>query len=214
MNLTPSKILCVGLNYRDHAEETKGTVPEQPLFFSKFSDTLVPDNAEVALPRTQRCFDYEGELVIVIGRDAYGISEDEADDYIYGYTTGNDLSARDCQFISGQWLIGKSFPGFAPVNFDVVPKEQWSPYEGKALRTYVNGELLQNSTTANMIFSPRRIVAAASRYFALKSGDIIFTGTPAGVQLGKPKGERTWLVPGDTVTVEREGLHSLTTRLV
>jgi 2-keto-4-pentenoate hydratase/2-oxohepta-3-ene-1,7-dioic acid hydratase in catechol pathway len=213
MHLSPSKIICVGLNYRDHAEETKGEIPAQPLFFSKFSDTLVPNKSNVILPRTQRCFDYEGELVIVLGADGMNIPEEDADSYIYGYAAGNDLSARDCQFISGQWLIGKSFPGFAPVNFDVVPAADWSPYEKKHIRTYVNGELKQNGSTSDMIFSPREIVSAASKYFALKAGDIIFTGTPAGVQLGQPKGDRVWLKAGDTVTIDIEGLPELVTYL-
>lgn len=111
---SPAKILCVGLNYKSHAEETGGTAPEQPVLFSKFNDALSPSGADINLPPWQRCYDYEAELVIVMGSRAWNVSEAEALSHVFGYTCGNDLSARDCQFISGQWLIGKTFPGFAP----------------------------------------------------------------------------------------------------
>ena len=211
---TPKKIICAGLNYTDHAEETGGEAPKYPVFFSKFNDALVPTETPVTLPAWQRCYDYEAELVIVIGRAAYNIDEQNAEDYIFGYTVGNDLSARDSQFLSTQWLSGKSFPGFAPTGPWVATRDALNPELGAAVRCHINGTLVQDGNTRNMIYSCRQTVAAASRYFALEPGDLIFTGTPAGVILGKPKGSRVWLKPGDVVTVEIEGIGELTTPLI
>ena len=211
---TPKRIVCEGLNYTDHAEETGGEAPKYPVFFSKFNDTLVPTATPVVLPAWQRCYDYEAELVIVIGRAAYNISKENAEDYIFGYTIGNDLSARDAQFLSTQWLPGKSFPGFAPAGPWITTRDELNPEIGVGIRCFVNGEPVQNGNTSNMIYSCRQTVAAASRYFALEPGDLIFTGTPAGVILGKPKGQRVWLKPGDTVTVEIDGIGELVTPLV
>jgi 2-keto-4-pentenoate hydratase/2-oxohepta-3-ene-1,7-dioic acid hydratase in catechol pathway len=209
----PRKIVCAGLNYRSHAEETGGKAPESPVLFSKFNDALCPSGARVALPEWQRCYDYEAELVAVVGERAYNVAPERAERYIFGYTCGNDLSARDCQFLSSQWLAGKSFPGFAPVGPIVVTCDSFDPCADNEIICRVNGARVQSGATSDMIFSCAEMLSAASRYFPLEPGDLIFTGTPAGVILGKPKGERAWLRPGDEVEVEIEGIGVLATRL-
>ena len=209
----PGKILCVGLNYKKHAEETKGKIPECPVYFSKFNDCLCPDGTEVKLPEIHRCYDYEGELVIVIGRTAWDIDPERADEYIFGYTAGNDLSARDCQFLSNQWLAGKAMPDFAPAGPCIATKDSFDPDRDNRIVTRVNGEIHQDDLTSGMIFSCRQIVADASRYFRLEPGDLIYTGTSAGVILGKPKGTRIWLKPGDVTEIEIEGIGTLTNRM-
>ncbi|MBQ8929746.1 MAG: fumarylacetoacetate hydrolase family protein [Oscillospiraceae bacterium] len=210
----PSKIVCVGLNYNSHALETGGTAPKEPVLFSKFSDTLTPAGEPVALPPWQRCYDYEAELVIVMGKPCYHVTAAEAMDYVFGYTVGNDLSARDCQFLSNQWLSGKSFPGFSPAGPVIVTADSFDPDAPHAIRCIWNGNLVQNGSTDDMIFNCARIVESASRFFALKPGDLIYTGTPAGVILGKAKGTRVWMKPGDHVRVEIEGICALDTPLV
>jgi 2-keto-4-pentenoate hydratase/2-oxohepta-3-ene-1,7-dioic acid hydratase in catechol pathway len=210
----PRKIVCAGLNYKSHAEETGGNPPEQPVLFCKFTDALNPAGKSVTLPVWQRCYDYEAELVVVVGKRAYNVTPAEAPDYIFGYTCGNDLSARDCQFLSGQWLSGKTFPGFAPAGPFVVTSDSFDPSEDHAVICRVNGAVAQSGVTSDMIFTCAETLSAASRYFPLDPGDLIFTGTPAGVILGKPKGTRKWLKPGDTVEVEIPGVGCLVTPLV
>lgn len=208
------KILCVGLNYNSHAVETKGEAPKYPVYFSKFNDSLCPTGHEVFLPEWQRCYDYEAELVIVVGKTAWHIEEDAAQDYIFGYTVGNDLSARDCQFLSNQWLSGKSMPDFAPAGPYIITADSFDPEEPNRIICRVNGEIRQDGDTSDMIFTCRKILADASKYFRLNPGDLIFTGTPAGVILGKPKGTRVWLKKGDTVTVTIEGICTLENKLI
>ena len=211
----PTKILCVGLNYKSHAEETGGEPPREPVIFSKFPDALAADGQEIALPPWHRCYDYEAELVAVIGKPLYHAgSEEEARAAIGGYTCGNDLSARDCQFRSNQWLIGKSFPGFAPIGPVIVPAAQFDPETPHRIACAVNGVTVQEDDVTNMIFSCAGIVAYISQFTPLSPGDLIFTGTPAGVILGKPKGQRTWLRPGDEVSVTIDGIGTLHNRLV
>ena len=211
---TPGKLLCVGLNYRSHAEETGGEAPKDPMFFSKFGDCLCPSGHPVKLPEWQRCFDYEAELVIVMGRTAYHVSPEEAMDCVFGYTCGNDLSARDCQFITSQWLSGKSFPDFAPAGPWIVTADSFNPDGKNGIFCRVNGAEVQAGDTSDMLFPCREIISRASRYFRLDPGDLIFTGTPAGVILGHPKGTRVWLKAGDTVTVTIEGIGTLENKLV
>lgn len=210
----PTKIVCVGLNYKSHAEETGGTAPKQPVLFSKFSDTLTPSRVQVELPQWQRCYDYEAELVIVMGKRCYHVSKEEALDYVFGYTVGNDLSARDCQFLSNQWLSGKSFPGFSPAGPVVVTADSFDGNGSHYIRCTWNGNVVQDGNTDDMIFNCAEIIESASKYFELKPGDLIYTGTPAGVILGKPKGTRVWMKKGDFVKVEIEGICALETPLV
>lgn len=212
--VAPQKIICVGLNYKSHAEETGGSAPKDIVFFSKFADALTPAGKSVGLPDWQRCYDYEAELVIVMGKPAWHVSREDALSYVFGYTCGNDLSARDSQFLSSQWLSGKAFPGFGPAGPVIVTADSFNPDDGHRITCEVNGVCVQNGITSDMIFNCADIVSTASRFFALNPGDLIFTGTPAGVILGKPKDSRVWLKPGDTVTVAIDGIGVLTTPLV
>ena len=204
------KIVCVGLNYQSHADNTHMKTYTFPALFSKFPDALTCDGAEVELPPWESTYDYEAELVIVIGKKAWNVSQEEAQDYIFGYSCGDDISCRDPQMRSGQWLIGKTMPGFGPCGPCIVTADGYNPAEGKKIRSYVNGELRQDGTTADMIFSCTEIVSYASKYILLQPGDLIFTGTPSGVAL---EGGKTWLKKGDVVDVELEGIGRLTNRM-
>lgn len=210
----PGKIICVGLNYRSHAEETGGEAPKEPVIFSKFNDCLSFHGDDIPLPEQHRCYDYEAELVIVMGKEVWNADEAEAAAAIYGYTCGNDLSARDCQFRSDQWLIGKALPGFAPIGPRIVPAEEFDPAQSHRITCTVNGSVVQDDDIVNMLFDCPQIVSYCSRFFKLQPGDLIFTGTPAGVILGHPKGQRVWLKKGDSVSVSIEGIGTLTNRLV
>jgi 2-keto-4-pentenoate hydratase/2-oxohepta-3-ene-1,7-dioic acid hydratase in catechol pathway len=210
---TPGKIIAVGLNYRRHAQETGAAIPETPILFSKFNNTLAANCQSVSLPKVATQYDYEVELGVVIGRRAASVTEESALDYVLGYCTANDLSARDLQMRTSQWLLGKTLDGFCPVGPYLVTRDEVPDPQRLALHTWVNGELRQNSNTADMIFSVAEIVSYASRYMTLEPGDLIITGTPEGVILGMPQ-PRVWLKPGDEVTVEVEGLGKLVTPLV
>ncbi len=208
------KLLCVGLNYRQHAISAGFDLPVYPVLFSKFADALVPEGAAVELPPWEISYDYEAELVVVIGKSAWGISEEEAMDCVFGYTCGNDLSCRDSQMRSGQWLIGKTMPGFGPCGPVIVTKDEFDAAPDHFVRSYVNGELRQDGLTSDMIFSTAQIVSYASRYMRLEPGDLIFTGTPSGVALEKKHlGDERWLKPGDTVDIAIEGIGVLHNRM-
>ena len=206
------KLVCVGLNYKAHAEGIEMKLPEYPILFSKFDNALAPAGASVVLPPWENSYDYEAELVIVMGKDCWNVGEDEAMDYVFGYSCGNDFSLRDAQMRSGQWLIGKTMPGFGPCGPCIVTADEYDPNEGKAVRSYVNGQLRQNGTTADMIFNCAKIISYASRYIKLCPGDMIFTGTPSGVALEEK--EKHWLKPGDVVDVEIEGIGVLRNTLI
>lgn len=206
------KLLCVGLNYKDHAAGINMDLPEYPILFSKFAEALAPSGALIDLPSWESSYDYEAELVIVMGKRAWNVSEQEALDYVFGYTCGNDLSCREAQMRSGQWLIGKTMPGFGPCGPCIVTADSYDPNEGKRVRSYVNGELRQDGSTADMIFDCARIISYASRYLILEPGDLIFTGTPSGVALEKQNGRR-WIEAGDKVDVEIEGIGVLTSTM-
>ena len=209
-----SKLLCVGLNYRAHADGVKlESIKENPILFSKFNNALAPSGAAVELPEWECTYDYEAELVIVIGKQAWNVSVENADDYIFGYTAGNDFSCRAAQKRSSQWLIGKSLPGFGPCGPCIVTKDELDVCSGISIKSYVNGELRQDGTTSDMIFSCAEIISYASKYICLEPGDLIFTGTPAGVQLENESGAK-WLKPGDRVDVEIEGIGTLTNFMV
>jgi len=211
----PKKIICEGLNYKAHVEESGGEeIPKHPIFFSKFIDSLSAHGESVTLPPWLKRYDYEAELVVVIGKPAYNISIDEAAACIFGYTCGNDLSARDSQFLSSQWLSGKALPGFAPVGPYILTSDCFNPDADNVIKCELNGETVQSAKTSDMIFPCFEALSAASRFFPLNPGDIIFTGTPDGVILGRPRDERIWLKPGDIVNVTIEGIGTLTTPLV
>jgi len=211
---SPSKIPCVGLNYNKHARETGGEPPKEPVIFSKFNDCLCPSGRDVELPKWQRCFDYEAELCIIMGKEAWHIDKENAKDYVFGYTCGNDLSARDCQFISNQWLIGKTFPDFAPCGPVIVTADEFDPDDSHTITCRRNGVVVQQDDVNDMLFDVSTIISYISRYCRLMPGDVIFTGTPSGVILGKPKGTRDWLKPGEDVSVTIEGIGTLSNRLV
>lgn len=204
----PEKILCVGLNYREHAKETNAPIPETPVLFSKFNNALAAHNQIIKLPKTAEKFDYEAELVIVIGKEAANVAKEDALSYVFGYTVGNDLSARDLQLRSTQWLLGKTCDHFAPIGPYLVTADEVDP-GNLDITCEVNGTIRQSSNTGDMIFDCADIVSYISQYMTLKPGDIIFTGTPSGVVLGYPKGERQWLKPGDEVRVTIENIGTL-----
>lgn len=211
---SPNKIICVGLNYREHAKETNASIPEYPILFNKFNNTLAGHGSDIALPRVSEKVDYEAELVIVIGRKAKYVSEEEALDYVFGYCNVNDLSARDLQMRTHQWLLGKSCDGFSPLGPDLVTADEVGNPNELAIRCLVNGEVRQSSNTSDMIFSCKELVSYISRHMTLEPGDLILTGTPQGVVLGYPEERQVYLKPGDVVTIEIEKLGSLTNRMV
>jgi 2-keto-4-pentenoate hydratase/2-oxohepta-3-ene-1,7-dioic acid hydratase in catechol pathway len=206
----PGKILCVGLNYRRHAREVNLAIPQNPVLFSKFNNSLSGHNQSVKLPvGLAQKFDYETELVIVMGKEAQNVNETDALSYVAGYCVGNDLSARDLQFDrGGQWLIGKTLDHFAPLGPYLVTAEQVNP-DRLNIQCRVNGEVRQASNTDDFIFSSAQIVSYISRHITLQAGDIIFTGTPQGVILGYPQEKQVWLKPGDHIACSVESLGEL-----
>ena len=210
----PGKVICIGLNYRKHAIETKAAIPTTPIVFSKFSDTVAAHGEDVPLPQGSSQVDYEAELAIVMGRKAQYVSEDDALDYVFGYCNANDLSARDLQMVTSQWLLGKTCPKFAPIGPYIATADEIEDPNNLAIKTYVNGTVRQNSNTGDMIFACGELISYLSQYMVLNPGDIILTGTPEGVILGLPKAERVWLKSGDTVTIEIEKLGQLTNKMV
>jgi 2-keto-4-pentenoate hydratase/2-oxohepta-3-ene-1,7-dioic acid hydratase in catechol pathway len=208
----PEKILCIGLNYIPHAAECDMKIPEAPIIFSKFNNAISAHNGIVELPKGAHKFDYEAELVIVVGKEAKNVSKEDALGYVFGYTTGNDLSARDLQFVSGQWLLGKTCDGFAPIGPCIVTADEIDP-NNLDIKCEVNGKTLQSSNTSYMIFECAALVSYISHYMTLKPGDVIYSGTPDGVVLGYPEDQQVWLKSGDKVTVSIEKIGSLTTTL-
>ncbi|NQX69969.1 fumarylacetoacetate hydrolase family protein [Paenibacillus alba] len=210
----PSKIICVGLNYRKHAEETNAAIPQTPILFNKFSNTLTGHGHDIALPRVSKEVDYEAELVIVIGKQAKYVAKEQALEHVYGYCCVNDLSARDLQMRTSQWLLGKSCDGFSPLGPYLVTADEVGNPNDLKISTTVNGKVRQNSNTSDMIFHCDEIVSYISQHMTLYPGDIILTGTPEGVVLGDPVDQRVYLQDGDVVTITIEKLGSLTNRLV
>lgn len=206
----PEKIVCVGLNYRRHAKEVNMAIPNQPVLFSKFNNALSAHNSSLRLPvEVATKFDYETELVIVIGKKAKNVSESESLSYVAGYCTGNDFSARDLQFDrGGQWMVGKTPDQFAPLGPYFVTADQINPDKLK-IECRVNGELRQSSNTDDFIFNTAQMVSYISRHMTLKPGDIIFTGTPEGVIMGYPQDRQVWLKAGDKVACSVEKLGEL-----
>ncbi len=206
----PQKIVCVGLNYRRHAREIGMAEPKVPILFNKFNNALTHHRAVVptqGLPGNH--FDYEVELVIVMGRRCAAVSEERALDYVYGYCTGNDFSERSYQLITSQWMSGKSSDGFAPLGPYLVSANLVGDPNALKLETRVNGEVRQSSSTADFIFNCQQIISFASHLFPLEPGDIIYTGTPEGVVLGMPKDRQVWLKTGDKVVTSIEKLGAL-----
>lgn len=211
----PEKIVCVGLNYRRHAKEINLPIPQYPVLFSKFNNALSGHNGAIKLPvEVAAKFDYETELVVVMGKKAKNVSETDALSYVAGYCTGNDFSARDLQLErGGQWMIGKTPDQFAPLGPYLVTADQINP-DKLRIECRVNGEMRQNSSTDDFIFNTAHVVSYISRHMTLKPGDIIFTGTPEGVILGYPKEKQEWLKAGDKIACSVEKLGELRFELV
>ncbi|MBU8877576.1 fumarylacetoacetate hydrolase family protein [Bacillus sp. FJAT-29790] len=208
-----SKIICVGLNYRKHAEESNMEPPESPVLFNKFSNALAGHGEKIELPADSNKVDFEAELGIVIGEKIKNVSKEQALDFVAGYCNVNDLSARDLQFRTNQWLLGKSCDGFSPIGpYLVTANEVGNPNQLK-IETIVNGEIRQSSNTSDMIFYCDEIISYISKYITLEPGDIILTGTPEGVIFGLPENEQIWLKEGDEVTIKIEKLGELTNQL-
>ncbi|WP_003540498.1 fumarylacetoacetate hydrolase family protein [Desulfotomaculum nigrificans] len=209
----PEKIICVGLNYINHAAESKMDVPKVPILFSKFNNALAGHKDVVHLPVAAQKFDYEAELVVVIGKTAQNVSPAEALSYVFGYTVGNDLSARDLQFRTGQWLLGKTCDQFAPVGPYIVTADELPDPQNLDIKCKVNGVLRQSANTRDMIFNCATIISYVSHHMTLKPGDIIFTGTPDGVIMGYPESQQEWLKSGDEVVISIENIGTLINKL-
>ncbi len=207
----PGKIVCVGLNYRRHAQETGMAVPDTPVLFSKYANSLAGSGHEVPLPGVAEQYDYEAELGVVIGRAARGVSRADALDHVWGYCNCNDVSARDLQFRSTQWLLGKTLDRFLPIGPYLVSADEVGDPQALGIRCSVNGEVRQDSNTSDMVFSVAELVSYISQFWTLEPGDVIATGTPQGVAQGRP--DKPWLVPGDEVVVEVAGLGRLANRM-
>src|SRR5262245_49764493 len=209
----PEKIVCIGLNYRKHAAETGNQVPKRPILFNKFNTALNHHGGTIGVSETDgRQFDYEAELVIVLGRTARNVSEAEAGNYIFGYCTGNDFTARDLQRRSTQWMLGKAFDGSGPIGPWLLTADL-ADGDNLKIECRVNGEVRQSSSTSDMVFNCKQLVSYISRYFTLKPGDIIFTGTPEGVISGYPKDKQVWLKAGDRIVTSIERLGDLEFKL-
>ncbi len=211
--LRPGKVVAVGLNYRTHADESGVETPSRPLIFAKFPSSVTgPSDPIVIDPRLAERVDWEVELAVVVGRRMRNVSEEDALDYVLGYTVANDVSARDVQFSDGQWTRAKSFDGFCPLGPLVVTPDEIGPVEELHLTTRVNGELMQDDTVASMIFGVRELLSFCSRSFPLDPGDVLLTGTPDGC--GEFMDPPRSLAPGDVVEVSIDGIGVLRNEVV
>lgn len=206
------KIICVGLNYRRHAAESGMAVPETPVLFPKYANSLAASGEAIPLPGNAVRYDYEAELAVVIGQRARNLREDEALTYVLGYCNANDLSARDLQFRTTQWLLGKALDKFLPIGPYLVTADEIPDPQALEMRCLVNGEERQHSSTGDMIFSVAFLISYLSQYMVLEPGDVLVTGTPEGVILGRQDGQ--WLVAGDEMVIEIEKLGRLVNVLV
>ncbi|MED1471408.1 fumarylacetoacetate hydrolase family protein [Bacillus salipaludis] len=206
----PEKIICIGLNYKKHAIECKMPFPSAPILFGKFNNTINAHGKDIFIPTTSSQVDYEAELAIVIGRKAKNIKTENALSIVYGYCAANDVSARDLQNKSSQWMLGKTSDGFCPIGPNLVSKEEVENPNNLKITLSVNEEIRQDSNTSDMIFSCEELVSYVSKHLTLQPGDIILTGTPEGVILGYAEDKKVWLKDGDAVTVEIEKLGKLT----
>jgi 2-keto-4-pentenoate hydratase/2-oxohepta-3-ene-1,7-dioic acid hydratase in catechol pathway len=212
----PEKIICIGLNYRKHAKEVGMEPPSQPVLFNKYNNSLNYHNGSIKLPvAVSKKFDYEVELVMVMGKETKNVSEADALSYVAGYCTGNDFSSRDLQLEAPgkQWMLGKTPDGFAPLGPYMVTADQINP-DNLKIELRVNGETRQSSNTNDLIFNCSQLIAFISKFITMKPGDIIFTGTPEGVIAGHPKEKQVWLKPGDKIACSLEKLGELKFELV
>jgi 2-keto-4-pentenoate hydratase/2-oxohepta-3-ene-1,7-dioic acid hydratase in catechol pathway len=203
----PNKILCIGLNYHDHAKESNMEPPKFPTVFPKYPHALIGTGQPILLPRATEQPDYEAEFAAVIGQGGRNIAEEDWEEHIFGYTIMNDVSARDVQLATTQWTLGKNFPTFAPMGPWITTKDEIADPHQLDISLSINGETLQKSNTRELIFKLPKLIAYISRMMPLMPGDIISTGTPAGVGMGRTP--KRWLKPGDDVVVEISGIGSL-----
>ena len=208
----PPKIVCIGLNYRDHAAEAGMAIPEVPTVFAKFANTVTGHLHPIVLPKNSVKPDYEAEFAVVIGKGGRHIPEARWREHVFGYTIVNDVSARDFQMQTSQWTIGKTFDTFAPMGPVIVTADEIEDPHKLAISLTLNGELMQNSNTSNLIFGVPQLIAFLSSVMTLGPGDIISTGTPAGV--GFARKPPRWLMPGDEVVVQVEGIGRLVNPVV
>jgi acylpyruvate hydrolase len=207
----PEKIVCIGLNYGKHAAEGGMEPPESPTIFAKYRNALAAPGATVTLPANSRKVDYEAEVAFVVGRHAKDVAEADALDYVAGYTLLNDLSARDLQFATPQWMSGKVFDGSAPCGPALVTLDEAGPHDAIGIRLTLNGEQMQAASTEDLIFGVPRLLSHLSELMTLEPGDVVSTGTPEGV--GSVRDPRVWLGDGDEVVVESPTLGRLETRI-
>lgn len=209
----PSKIICVGRNYASHARELGHEIPTQPILFAKFASAIVGPHDDIVRPVGVSDLDYEAELCVILGRGGRHIPREQALDYVAGYCCANDVSARTAQLHSGdQWLRGKSFDTFCPLGPALVTRDEVPDPQALRIRTWVDGELRQDDSTANMIFDVATLISYASDAFTLEPGDIILTGTPPGVAMGRTP--PPWLEPGQLCEIEVDGLGRIANRIV
>jgi 2-keto-4-pentenoate hydratase/2-oxohepta-3-ene-1,7-dioic acid hydratase in catechol pathway len=205
----PQKVIGIGLNYEDHAAETGAEIPEKPIVFAKFSNSVIGPGEAIRIPPITEQADYEAELAVIIGKAARNVSESEALDYVFGYANANDVSSRDLQFSEvGQWTRSKSIDTFCPLGPFIATTDEIGDPQDLSIRCILNGEVMQDGTTAKMIFPVAELVSFLSRGMTLVPGDVIVTGTPPGV--GSARDPQVWLKAGDEVTIEIEGLGALT----
>lgn len=208
----PSKVICLGLNYRDHAAESGMAIPEYPVLFHKVAGSLIGHGQSVVIPRISNKIDYEAELAVIIGKKGKYITEKDALTYVAGYAPANDVSARDLQFRTSQWTSGKMLDTFGPLGPALITRDEVPDPHALRIKTIVNGEVLQDSNTSEMIFHVPFIVHYISQLVTLEPGDVIMTGTPPGV--GQSRSPQVFLKAGDSVTVEIEHLGELTNPVV
>ena len=203
----PGKIICVGLNYRDHARETGLATPEQPLLFAKWPTAVIGPGEPIVIPPWSTQVDYEAELAVIIGRRASAVAAGRALHHVAGYACANDVSSRALQFRSSQWLLGKAIDTFLPLGPFLVTADEVPDPQALGIRCLVNDELRQSSTTGQMVFGVAELVSFASRTITLEAGDLLVTGTPSGV--GMAADPPRFLGPGDRMRVEIDGLGAL-----
>ena len=205
----PEKIICIGLNYADHAAESGMPIPGEPIVFSKYASSIIDPGDNIVAPSVSNQVDYEVELVVVIGKAGRNVSETDALNHVAGYMVGHDVSARDYQLEKpgAQWMMGKTFDTFAPIGPDLVTSDDVADPHNLGIRCIVNGETVQDSNTSQLIFSVPQLIAYLTHVFTLAPGDLIFTGTPPGVGMGRTP--QLWLKDGDHVACEVDGLGRL-----
>ena len=204
--INPHKVICVGLNYREHAAEAGMDIPNEPVLFNKFNNSIAAPGQDIDITGLVRV-DYEAELAFVMGEQTRRVSVEDALDKVFGYCTSNDISERELQFRSGQWLLGKALDGFLPIGPYLVTADEVPDPQDLSIRGWLNGEIRQNSNTSDMIFTVAEIISYISQYMTLDPGDVVITGTPPGVIMGRE--DKAWMKEGDSYAVEIGNLGKL-----